>query len=229
MRMRLLEEAKDFFIPRFCFACSGKLNTSEKFLCSDCKESLIFPSSQFIQNEFARKFADENIITDFYSNYIFENEGALQHLIHKLKYESRFKAGVFLGEKIFDGGRSKVSTWNADMIIPIPLHKIKQAERGYNQSYYIAKGFSKKSNLPVDTKSLKRRIYTQSQTTFDIDERRDNIENAFSVSNKKKIIDKTIILVDDVITTGATVREAAKCLLNSGAKKIFAISAAIAE
>jgi predicted amidophosphoribosyltransferase len=83
--------------------------------------------------------------------------------------------------------------------------------------------------IPINTKSLKRKLYTESQTSFDIDERRKNIEKAFVVKNKNRIEDKSILLVDDVMTTGATVREAAKSLLSSGAKKVFAVSAAIAE
>ncbi len=227
--MRLLEELKDFIIPRFCFACSIKLNTKDKYLCKTCEATLINPSKNLMEREFERKFSDENIISDFYSNHVFLKDGALQHLIHKLKYESRLKAGHFLGEKIFNDGFKNIRTWNADLIIPIPLHKVKKAERGYNQSYYIAKGLAKKIRLPVETKALIRKKYTESQTAFDISERRNNIENAFVVKRPKKIKERSIILIDDVITTGATVREAAEALLNSGAKKVYAVSAAIAE
>lgn len=112
--------------------------------------------------------------------------------------------------------------------MPVPLHKLKKAERGYNQSYYIAKGYSNILNIPV--KEVCRRIkYTVSQTGFNLKERKENMRNAFLPTNTKIISGKRIILVDDVITTGSTITECAKVLLDNGAGKVFAVSVALAD
>ena len=116
-----------------------------------------------------------------------------------------------------------------DLIIPIPLHQLKKAERGYNQSFYIAKGLGEILNVTASDRIVKRRKYTESQTTMTLVERQENISDAFKIRNKKIINGKVILLIDDVITTGATISECGKILLDSGAKKIFAASIAIAD
>ena len=119
--------------------------------------------------------------------------------------------------------------WDIDIIIPVPLHHLKKAERGYNQSEFIVKGLSDKLNIPYSTKALKRVRYTETQTAFNLGEREKNISNAFKVRNKKKILGKNILVVDDVITTGSTIKECGKALLESGAKSVYACSIAIAD
>ncbi len=130
-----------------------------------------------------------------------------------------------MGKKI----NKELLVWNINLILPIPLHQLKKAERGYNQSFYISKGLGKETNIPIGPEIIKRRKYTQSQTKMNFLERQKNIEEAFKVKNIKKVIGKNILLIDDVITTGATISECGKVLLNSGAKKVYAASVAIAD
>ena len=115
------------------------------------------------------------------------------------------------------------------MIIPIPLHQLKKAERGYNQAYYIAKGVGSKLKVRVSDRAVKRIKYTESQTTMNLNEREENISGAFKVRNQKAVRGKSILLLDDVITTGATISECGKKLLEAGAAKISAASIAIAD
>jgi len=119
--------------------------------------------------------------------------------------------------------------WEIDLIIPIPLHRLRKIDRGYNQSYYIAKGLSKYFNIPLSGKILFRSKFTKSQTTLNLKEREENISGAFNLKKHKTVSGKNILLVDDVITTGATTNECAKVLLEAGANNVYAISAAIAD
>lgn len=115
-----------------------------------------------------------------------------------------------------------------DMLIPIPLHKIKELERGYNQSTMICKGIEEITEKPFNTKSFKRIRNTMTQTHFTRDERKKNISEAFSIKNKSSIEKKHVALVDDICTTGSTTSECARVLLNNGASSVSLITSAIA-
>lgn len=227
--MPLAKNIFDFFLPRFCIHCSDKLKSSEEILCEFCLSQVYSAPDERIKNEYHKKFAGDKLINDFQSNYIFTKEGPFQSLIHELKYNKKFRLGVFLGKIIAHAKHEKIIEWNTDYIIPIPLHQLKKAERGYNQSDYIAAGIGSVLRLPVKKNIIRRTRYTETQTNLNAVERKNNIEGAFNLKNVKKIADKNILLVDDVITTGATISECANVLKANGASKIFALSAAIAE
>ena len=115
------------------------------------------------------------------------------------------------------------------MVIPIPLHHLKKAERGFNQSYYIAKGISSQTSIAVKSNIIKRMRFTQSQTTMTLKEREENVEGAFKVRKTENVKGKSVLLVDDVMTTGATINECGKVLLEAGANKVYAVSVALAD
>ncbi len=123
----------------------------------------------------------------------------------------------------------KLKDWQLDLIIPVPIHHLKKAERGYNQSDYLAKGLSKSLNIPYSGKMIKRIKYTESQTKLKMKERALNVSNAFKVRNAEKVKGKNILIVDDVCTTGATLLECGIALYKAGANSVFACSVAIAE
>ena len=217
----------DFFLPRFCPGCNKKLLSNEEPVCEECLNSILIADDNLIQNEFKRKFSSTNIISGFYSKYIFEADKTLQNIVHSLKYNKQFRIGTFLGEILAEGIILK--NWMIDLILPVPIHHLKKAERGYNQSDFIVKGMSKGLKISYSARTVKRIRYTETQTNLKLQERAKNVENAFKVTNSKKIKNKNILLVDDVITTGATTLECAKVLMNAGAEKIYACSVGIAE
>jgi ComF family protein len=225
----LITEILDIFLPRFCPSCKTKLRASEKCVCSPCLNRIQKPSLERLRSEFERKFNKRKIISGFTSIYVFEKDKELQHIIHSLKYNGKFLYGLFLGDQLGKKIINEIHGWNINLISPIPLHHLKKAERGYNQSFYIAKGLSKEVNIPLECGIIKRKRYTQSQTAMNLTERQKNIEEAFKVKHTKKFKGKNILLVDDVITTGATISECGKVLLDSGAKKVYAASVAIAD
>lgn len=217
----------DFFLPRFCPGCNKKLASDEKSVCSDCLSSILIADEYRIQFEYDKKFKSEKIIKDFYSRFVFETDKILQDIVHALKYKKQFKLGFFLGEVLGDGIKNR--DWQIDLIVPVPIHHLKKAERGFNQSDYIVKGLSRSLNIPYSTKLLKRTKHTESQTHLDINQRAINVSNAFKVKNPKLIKGKSFLLVDDVITTGATTQECGRALVNGGAKTVYACSVGIAE
>ncbi len=219
----------DFFLPRLCASCEKKLFLDEEIICPDCINSFHFAEKERLLYEFNRKFSGKQFITEYLSLFIFEKDKELQEVIHKLKYRNRFQVGSFLGKLIFIWYGEQIKEWKIDMIIPVPLHHLKKAERGYNQSAYIAKGLSKHSGIELKEKILKRKRFTESQTMKTLNEREVNIRGAFVVKKPGFIKSKNILLVDDVITTGATIKECGRCLINNGANRIYAASVAIAD
>jgi ComF family protein len=219
----------DFILPRFCCSCKTKLSTDQDTMCSICLSKIQRSTSTRLQREFDRKFSNNKIISDFYSPFVFEKDKELQHAIHSLKYDKKFPVGIFLGKVLASEMKTNHTNWQLDLIIPIPLHHLKKAERGYNQSYYIAKGAGKILKAKVSDRIVKRIKYTESQTTMNLNEREENIFGAFKVRNKNTVKGKSILIVDDVITTGATISECGKILLEAGANKIYAASIAIAD
>ena len=227
--MRRLNGLFDFFIPRQCPVCNIKLLSSEIAICKQCLASIKIAEEEKLRTEYERKFTSTKIISGFTSLFAFEKDKAIQSYIHSIKYNKRFLNAVFFGELIAQKLKSQLISWNVDYLIPVPLHQLRKTERGFNQSKYIANGISRKVKIKVRSNFLKRVKYTETQTNLSLVEREKNIADAFKVKHRGPIKNKSILLVDDVITTGATIRECGKVLLDAGANKIYACSAAIAE
>lgn len=227
--MNFIISLADFFLPRFCPACKNKLEPDEKFVCPECLKKIKTADEGRILNEFSRKFEREKIISGFTSVFVFEKDKELQQIIHSLKYNQKFLIGSFLGIRIGKSLNHVFKKWNINMILPVPLHPLKKAERGYNQAHYIAKSLANELKIPFNSKLLKRVKFTDSQTTMSLKERQVNVYGAFKISHSIEIKDRNILLIDDVITTGATISECGKVLLQSGAARIFAASAAVAD
>jgi ComF family protein len=180
--------------------------------------------------ETKERFENDGKISDCLAPYFFQKEGALQTVIHSLKYEGYTSMGVRLGSEIGKVIDLHEKFRQADFLIPIPLHQLKRRERGYNQSEYICKGISALTKIPVAVSALKRVKYTKSQTKLTLHERSENVSGAFQITSfgKKALSGKTVIIVDDVITTGATMRACAEELRRFGAAQIYSASVAFA-
>lgn len=218
----------DIILPRFCPACLNKLTSKEDSICSICLNSLRTVSTEIINAEYQRKFVSKRIISGFVSQYIFEKDKELQHIIHALKYDKKFQIGFFLGKILGKHFQSQFNDWKINLITPVPLHHLKEAERGFNQSFYITKGINVSTGIPINNRIVKRCRFTQSQTTMTAKERAENVEGAFLVKKDDNLKDKNILLVDDVMTTGATINSCGKVLLESGANRIYAATVALA-
>ncbi len=220
----------EFIYPPICLSCNRLLPNGNQKVCKDCWNVIpAITKEHSLYQESRAKLLAEGRIADLVSCFIFEREGPFQHIAHALKYQEYKSFGVELGERI--GGL--IQDWNVevDIIIPVPLHRIKLRERGYNQSEYIARGIASVIGKPVRTDIVRRIRHTQTQTKLSLEERRKNMENAFKmIPGASKILSgKKCLLVDDIITTGATTNSCAGGILTAGAKTIIVASAALAK
>jgi len=227
--MKFASSLLDFFLPRFCASCNTKLPPDEHIVCNNCFSKIKRADEDRINAEFTKKFAHDKIISSFTSLFIFEKDKELQSIIHELKYGGKFGIGKYLGEIIARELNQQIRDWRIDLIVPVPLHHLKRAERGYNQSDFLAKGISSVLKIPVKSRIVKRVRFTSTQTELTLVQRKENVRNAFALRGKPKLNGQNILLLDDVITTGATTSECAKVLVDNGAKKVYACSVAIAE
>ena len=220
----------DFIYPPVCIVCNKSLPDSDQKICIDCWNAIPQITKSLPRYQEARtKLLAERYISDLVSCFVFEREGPFQQIAHALKYKDYKSLGIELGKRI---GES-IQNWNieTDIIIPVPLHRIKHRERGYNQSELIARGIASIIRKPIMTDAVCRVRHTQTQTKLNAEERRTNMEKAFDIipCASEKLKGKACLLVDDVITTGATTNSCAKEILTSGAAAIIAASAALAQ
>ncbi|MCX7981785.1 MAG: ComF family protein [Syntrophales bacterium] len=148
-------------------------------------------------------------------------EPPLLELIHKFKYRGYRTIGKYLGKMMAERYFKDLDFSSLDLIIPVPLHNGKLRRRSFNQALVLAKEVSKKYNIPCRDALLKRTVNTKSQVALPKEERKKNVRGAFSLTNAHEIKDKNILLIDDVYTTGGTVNECARLLLEKGAKSIY--------
>jgi ComF family protein len=226
----ILSDVVDFLYPRVCIVSENNLpeDNSNKYILDSTLANLERVSKNQL-NELRGK-----VKSDFaFALYDFAQKSDFEKVIHHLKYSGMKDLGIFLGQHLagYAGLEIQEQEINYDYIIPVPLHKTKVRERGYNQSEYLVKGLSENLKIPCLFDAISRRRYTKSQTKLTLLEREKNIRDAFalSVNYKDELKDKNLILLDDVITTGATVNECIKILREAGADKIFTLSLAMAE
>lgn len=226
----VINPIKDFFFVTVCFHCGERLNDSESRVCSQCWQSLtpVCPDD-FTLQVMEQRFREEGIIDEFIPLCYFEKGKVLQSLVHSLKYEEISTFGKELGYRI--GFLLKEKNIAADVIIPVPLNKRKERERGYNQSEFIANGIGVVTGIPMLLHAVKRIKYTMTQTRLTADERKENVSDAFNYNARyaAHINGKAVVIVDDVITTGSTVQEVGRVLKNNGARKVIAASAGLAR
>ncbi len=221
----------DFFgllFPRTCIACENNLQKAETSLCLNCLYDI--PRTDFHKkkdNPVANLF-NENMKPEYASSFFYFEKGSkFQSVIHKLKYHNQPLVGIEMG-KLFASEIVAGKFSNIDIIIPVPLHPKKMKIRGYNQSEMLANGFSEIFCKEVDTKSVIRTIFTDTQTRKSKEERKKNVSSVFKVVNPENLKNKHILLIDDVITTGATLISLAETILRVENTKFSIVTLAAA-
>ena len=154
--------------------------------------------------------------------------GSLRACVVALKYHGRHKTADRLALRLFEKTRCRRLLEDADVVLGVPLHADRLTERGFNQAGLLAEGLARLSRTPVSA-SLARVRNTPSQTDLSARQRRKNVAGAFAVADPRAILNSVAVLVDDVATTGATLRECAHTLLRAGAREVRAITVARAE
>lgn len=217
--MAFINDFLSLIYPRHCEACTSQLFRHETFICNACRINL--PKSNYhlkADHELLRVFAGRvplELVTSFYT---YEKRARVQNLLHAIKYKGQKELGEFLG-RLYAQDLGKAGTFeNVDLLLPIPLHEKKLRKRGYNQSEWFARGLAGELGKPVNTRVLTRVKETGTQTRKKKYQRWENVEGIFSVTEPETLYEKHVLLVDDVITTGATIEAACIPLRGAGAK-----------
>ena len=215
----------NFIYPPYCTICNAGLAPGLTLICKTCWHSL--PRIDNTQNQ-KRSRANldikESQITKFLAVWEFNN--AVQKVIHEIKFFGKKSFSKFVGRELADLMIQDKDCFGVDLIIPVPLHKTRLRERGFNQSLLLSQVIFKLTNIPVKEKVLKRIRHTRPQSKLNVFERQQNVKDAFRVINSSAVKGKTVVLVDDVLTTGATMRACAESLESAGVAKVLALTAA---
>ena len=210
----ILTDLKHLFYPHICNGCGSDILSEDNLLCAKCFVNL--PATlyaQYANNPIEKIFWGRIQIVAAHAEFYFSKETMIQHLIHQLKYKSNKEIGIYLGEMMARSLMKSNRFDNIDGLIPLPLFPDKERKRGYNQAAIICNGMSPIMNVPVFNNILTRRIFTETQTKKHRIERWENVAESFTIKNEELVKGKHLLLVDDVITTGATLEASGSRLL----------------
>lgn len=225
----MLKDLLFIFFPRLCEACRRPMVKGEETICTHCIHDLPRTNSHIkLLESLMAKFYGKLNISAVYSFLYFRKHGPVQQLLHRLKYNYKPEIGQFLGRLYASELATVIYNDDFDLIIPVPLHKVRQRRRGYNQSEHFSLGLERILNIPVNTTALVRNFESQTQTNKNRQERWDNVKNIFHVKHPELIKGKRILLTDDVMTTGSTLEACAKQLYSAGATDIAIVTIAVA-
>lgn len=220
----------NLFFPDLCQACGKPLVKQENILCLSCLFKL--PKTNFEKHEdnpISRIFwgrADIHAATSF---LFFSKGGSVQKLIHQFKYKGNIETGRYLGSLMGSDLKNSSLFNTIDIIIPVPLHKKKLHTRGFNQSEIIAEGLVDVMNVKLVNDVLLRVEHTETQTRKARYTRWENVRGKFGIVNSEKLAGKHVLLVDDVLTTGATLESCAQTLLEIPQTKVSIATLAYAQ
>lgn len=227
--MKILHDLLALFFPRLCLLCGELLVDGEKCLCLSCIYKL--PRTNYHLRPFnpaEQLFTGKVEIEKATAFLHYEKGGKVQQLIYAIKYKGEKEAGFQLGRQTALALYEKGFFEGIDLLLPVPLHPQRQKKRGYNQAEWIARGIASVCLLPIENKALARIRKTNTQTHKNVFDRWTNVQNIFSVKSKEPLIGKHVLIIDDVLTTGATIGACASCLCAIEGTRISILTLSIA-
>ncbi|GAW68606.1 competence protein ComF [Geoanaerobacter pelophilus] len=227
----------DLFFPPLCHACRAFIpEAGELFICADCLDKVAFlttPLCTVCGAPFATDQGSDHTCGACLTHPPLHTcrsaailEGPLQQLIHRFKYGGRVQLSLPLGLLALSALSEFCNEAAPDLIVPVPLHKKRLRQRGYNQSQLIAQVLAKKLGLPLEVGNLRRLRWTEPQTTLDAAKRVANVKGAFGVREAGRLEGKRVLLVDDVLTTGSTMRACVDALMDAEVSAVAAVTVA---
>lgn len=228
---KIFSDVLSIFYPNLCVACETLLHSGEEYICLICRNAL--PETRFhfdTENPVYKHFWGRIHLEHATSLYYFRKGTKVQHLLHELKYNGKKEIGEILG-KMYGRQLMESPFYNQiDVIVPVPLHPLKQFKRGYNQSEWFARGLAASLQAKCRADVLVRMEDTATQTRKNRFDRWQNVEQVFTCESPQVVSGRHVLLVDDVITTGATMESCARALLSAGdLTKVSAVSIACAQ
>ncbi len=238
--LELKDDILDFIYPQHCAICTKHLNRGEEDICKVCWNSLVTLPYPFCP--YCRSFYKLGETTcSFCQSAGRAGEGwklsmvrslgrfddYFRELIHRFKYAKKIPLGRRLGHRLGESINRNFNFLESDFLIPVPLHKSRYRERGFNQSEIVAEEISKTTGVATLKNALKRKKNTRDQTNLSPEQREENVRGAFVVTQPELLNGKKLILVDDVVTTGATLSECARMLKQAGAERVLGMTIAV--
>lgn len=229
LRRELALPALDFLYPPVCFLCDDPLGPSDAAVCSGCWDR--FAPADAAWTELRGPLVAGGVIDELLACWLFESTGGVKDAVHLLKYRKVRSVGVRMGEELGRRIARDALFSSADFLVPVPLHRTRLRERGYNQADLLCEGIERASGIRPVCDLLVRTRYTESQTLLDRSVRRANVAGAFRLNPARAGLcaGKRIILVDDVMTTGATLSACGELVLEAGARSVLAACAALTK
>ena len=216
--------------PSLCPSCEEPILTTLEGICEACRASLLpAPYPEDIYEALLEEYEPEDLgLEAIGALFTFEQDSPVQRLIHAIKYKGCRALGKEMGQELGLTLEAFQEFLTIDVITPVPLHRAKLRQRGYNQAEQIGYGFAEARNIEFVPQGLKREQHTLSQTTLSASARRRNVSGAFSVT-ATAFTGATVLVCDDVFTTGATLNACALALLDAGALSVIAATIAMDE
>jgi ComF family protein len=225
-----LADFVSLLFPELCQACGGSLVAGEELLCIDCRYHLPFTDFHLTpDNMVAQQFWGKINLEAAYAMCYFTKGGKMQQLMHQFKYKGMQKIGNLLGEIAGEQLKTNPIFKSVNVIVPVPLHQSRLRKRGYNQSVCFAKGLAQKLSIAVDEHNLIRIRATETQTHRSRFSRFENMQQVFALSDPESLVNKHVLLVDDVVTTGSTLEACGAELLKIKGLKLSIATIACAE
>lgn len=227
---RYLSDLASLFFAQTCVGCDTSLVNGERLICTNCWYHLPHTHAHGDnRNSSARQLWGRVRVEAVASYWYFRDASRVKRIIHHLKYRNRPEIGTTIGIR-YGAVLADTPPFNqAEIIVPVPLHPKKLRVRGYNQSAFFANGLAQAMKLPVAEHCIARRRATESQTHKNRYERYENMRKTFETIDADTIANRHVLLVDDVLTTGATLEACANALLESGATSVSAVTIAKAR
>jgi ComF family protein len=223
----MIKDFVNLLFPQLCFACSSILSDNEKDICIECRHNLPVTNFHSIKDNVVTKVFYGRVVLQHATSLLwFQKKGLVQQLLHNLKYRGHENIGKILGQWL--GYELKNSPYykNIDLVIPVPLHKAKMKKRGYNQVSKFGQEISKILNAEYNEDILVKIADTKTQVFKSRLGRWDNSKTVFTADKNAYIDGKHVLLVDDIITTGATIESCANALYNAHVNKEIKLSVA---
>jgi ComF family protein len=226
----IFTSAIHLFYPHLCNGCGSDIISTGNLLCLRCINELPYTNEvAHADNHTEKIFYGRIPIESAFSQFYFAKETLIQNLIHQLKYKSNTAIGFYLGTLMGKSISESKRFANIDSIVPLPLYPDKERKRGYNQATVLCNGIASVLGLPVLNDVVCRQRFTQTQTKKRRTERWQNVEGSFVVTNTTLLQNKNILLVDDVITTGATIEACSETMLKNTDVKLHVAALAYAS
>lgn len=228
--VNILNNIVSVFFPELCLACKQRLNGPLKTICAKCRHELPLTKHHLYQeNPVKRIFHGRTNVQNATALLLFQKKGIVQQLIHHLKYKGHQEIGAFFGDWMGIELANTPEFNEIDLVVPVPLHKTRLRKRGYNQVTEFAKSLSEALKVPLNETDFTRRVPTSKSVFKKRMDRWKNLQDAFEIGPNHLLANKHILLVDDVVTTGATLEACANVLLKIPGTRISIATLAITE